>query len=442
MCTRRASWPPWSTTRRSSTTPSSSAGRGDFDSWDLCDQVCQNLFRRTPHAYAKAVEWTAREELFVKRAGFALIAGLAVADKRADDDRFAALLEPLAAGADDDRDLVRKGASWALRSIGKRSAALNELAIATAQELGGRPGRGARWVGTDALRELRSPPVQARLAARDRALGDSGHPRLEREPGHWQTPAMRGLMQDSPLTIDSIFRHVEQHYGDGTIVTNNPGGRHPDDLRGVGRRTRRLGGVLDTLGISADGRVGTFAWNSARHLELYFAAPSTGRVLHTLNVRLFPEQLTYIANHAEDEVIFVDRTVLPLLWKLIDTMTTVRHVVVMDDGGDNEIPDDPRILDYETLLADAEPVDFDVDGRELWPPRCATRAAPPATRRASSTRTARRSCTRWASCSRTPSGSASSDVAMPVVPMFHANAWGIAQAAPAAGASLVMPGRR
>ena len=69
--------------------------------------------------------------------------------------------------------------------------------------------------------------------------------------------------------------------------------------------------MLDTLGISADGRVGTFAWNSQRHLELYFAAPSTGRVLHTLNVRLFPEQLTYIANHAEDEVIFVDRTVLP-----------------------------------------------------------------------------------------------------------------------------------
>ena len=88
-------------------------------------------------------------------------------------------------------------------------------------------------------------------------------------------------------------------------------------------------------------------------------------MLHTLNIRLFPEQLTYIANHAEDEVIFVDRTVLPLLWKLIDTMTTVKHVVVMDDGGDNEIPDDPRILDYETLLADAEPVDFHVDGREL-----------------------------------------------------------------------------
>ena len=118
-------------------------------------------------------------------------------------------------------------------------------------------------------------------------------------------------------------------------------------------------------------------------------------MLHTLNIRLFPEQLTYIANHAEDEVIFVDRTVLPLLWPLIDTMKTVQHVVVMDDGGDNEIPDDPRILDYETLLADAEPVDFHVTD-ENSAASCATRAAPPATRRASSTRTARRSCTRWA----------------------------------------------
>ena len=146
----------------------------DLDSWDLCDQVCQNLFRRTSRAYEKAVEWTTRDELFVKRAGFALMAGLVVADKRADDARFAALLEPLAAGADDDRDLVRKGASWALRSIGKRSAALNELAIRTALELAGRTGRGARWVGADALRELRSPTVQARLGARDTGPTEAG----------------------------------------------------------------------------------------------------------------------------------------------------------------------------------------------------------------------------------------------------------------------------
>ena len=89
-------------------------------------------------------------------------------------------------------------------------------------------------------------------------------------------------------------------------------------------RTRRLGGVLDALGISSDGRVATFAWNTARHLELYFAAPCTGRVLHTLNIRLFPEQLTYIVNHADDEVIFVDRSLLGLLAPLLPTFERLR----------------------------------------------------------------------------------------------------------------------
>jgi 3-methyladenine DNA glycosylase AlkD len=136
-----------------------------FDSWDLCDQVCQNLFRRSAPAWAKAVEWAARPEPFVKRAGFTLMAGLAVLEKRTDDERFDGLLGPLADGADDDRPVVRKAASWALRAIGKRSPALNRRAIATADELRARGGA-ARWVGTDALRELRSPAVQARLAPR------------------------------------------------------------------------------------------------------------------------------------------------------------------------------------------------------------------------------------------------------------------------------------
>src|SRR5207237_2313980 len=122
-------------------------------------------------------------------------------------------------------------------------------------------------------------------------------------------------------------------------------------------RTRRLGGALDRLGISPDGRVGTFAWNTARHLELYFAAPCTGRVLHTLNIRLFVDQLTYIVNHAEDEVIFVDRSLIGQLWPLVDEFATVRHYVVMDDGA-GDVPDDPRIIDYDELIADADPVDF------------------------------------------------------------------------------------
>src|SRR3954471_11456804 len=169
---------------------------------------------------------------------------------------------------------------------------------------------------------------------------------------------MQGQMQSYPLTLVHPFERAERLFADKPIVSATPAGRERTTYGAWAERTRRLGGVLDELGVSADGRVGTFAWNSARHLELYFAAPCTGRVLHTLNVRLFPEQLTYIANHAEDEVVFVDRTVLHLLWPLIDTMKTVHHVIVMDDGGDNEVPDDPRVLDYEALLAEAQPVDF------------------------------------------------------------------------------------
>jgi 3-methyladenine DNA glycosylase AlkD len=140
----------------------------EFDSWDLCDQVCQNLFRHARPAWPKAVEWTRRSELFVKRAGFTLMAGLAVADRKTADDRFAALLEPLADGADDERPMVRKAASWALRAIGKRSPQLNAAAVETADRLNGSDAPGARWVGADALRELESEAVQRRLGSHRR----------------------------------------------------------------------------------------------------------------------------------------------------------------------------------------------------------------------------------------------------------------------------------
>ena len=158
---------------------------------------------------------------------------------------------------------------------------------------------------------------------------------------------MQGLMSSYPLTLTHVFDRAERIFPEKKVATVQAGGIDRITYGEWAARTRRLAGVLDALEISADGRVGTFAWNTGRHLELYFAAPCSGRVLPTLNIRLFPDDITYIANHAEDEVIFADRSLLKILWPLVDDLETVKHVVVMDDGVDDEIPDDPRILDYE-----------------------------------------------------------------------------------------------
>ena len=138
----------------------------DFDSWDVCDQVCSNLFDRTRFAFPKAAEWSVREDEFVKRAGFALMACTAVHRKDVSDDRFEAFLPIIRAQAADDRNYVKKAVSWALRQIGKRSQELNERAIVTARQIQRVDARAARWIAGDALRELEGPAVQERLAAR------------------------------------------------------------------------------------------------------------------------------------------------------------------------------------------------------------------------------------------------------------------------------------
>jgi 3-methyladenine DNA glycosylase AlkD len=137
----------------------------DFDSWDLCDQV-GDLFARTPYAYTKAFAWSERPEEFVKRAGFELMAELAVHDKKAPDEKLAQFLPVIAREAHDERNYVKKAVNWALRNIGKRNLPLNRLAIQTAQELARSPSKAARWVAADALRELQSEKVQARLAGK------------------------------------------------------------------------------------------------------------------------------------------------------------------------------------------------------------------------------------------------------------------------------------
>jgi 3-methyladenine DNA glycosylase AlkD len=135
----------------------------DFDSWDDCDQVCMNLFSKTRFAYAKAAEWSAREEEFVKRAGFALMACLAWGDKKADDKRLGEFLPIIKKASTDERNFVRKAVNWALRQIGKRNPVLNKRAIATAKLIQKTDSKSARWVASDALRELEGAAVQRRL---------------------------------------------------------------------------------------------------------------------------------------------------------------------------------------------------------------------------------------------------------------------------------------
>ena len=126
----------------------------DFDSWDVCDQSCQNVFRYTPFAFEKAAEWALAEGEFVRRAGFALIAGLAVKAKSAPDARFEAFLPLIAGAAGDDRNMVKKSVNWALRQIGKRNPALRERAVETAEGIRQQGSKCARWIASDALREL------------------------------------------------------------------------------------------------------------------------------------------------------------------------------------------------------------------------------------------------------------------------------------------------
>ncbi|MDH7508691.1 MAG: DNA alkylation repair protein [Methanomassiliicoccales archaeon] len=140
----------------------------DFDSWDVCDQCCMNLFSRTSVAWEKAVDWTDRESEFEKRAGFVLIACLAWYNKKTPDNDFMVFLPLIRRGASDNRNYVKKAVSWALRNIGKRSLYLNSKAIETAKEIQSMDSRSARWIASDAIRELTSEGVKKRLRAKEK----------------------------------------------------------------------------------------------------------------------------------------------------------------------------------------------------------------------------------------------------------------------------------
>ena len=135
----------------------------DFDYWEVCDQVCQNLFTKTKFAYQKAVEWSRKDEEFVKRAGFALMAWLAFKDKKADDEKFEKFLPVIKKGCTDNRNFVKKSVNWALRQIGKRNLNLNRKAIEAAKEIQKIDLKSAKWIASDAIRELTSEAIQKRL---------------------------------------------------------------------------------------------------------------------------------------------------------------------------------------------------------------------------------------------------------------------------------------
>ncbi len=255
------------------------------------------------------------------------------------------------------------------------------------------------------------------------------------------TQMLQGLMQDDfQLTLNHILRRMRTcNAGAELVSVTQDGGvqraSHPE----VAQRIDRLARALSGLGVQQGDRVGTFAWNNQRHFELYMAVPCTGAVLHTLNVRLFEEQLTYIVNHAGDSVIFVDGSLVPTLAKLAPSFTSVEHYVVMGDADTEALP---GALRYEELLAEAGAGAFDypeLDERQAAA-LCYTSGT---TGNPKGVLYSHRSISMHSSATlmRDGTGLSRTDRVLAVVPMFHANAWGLPYGAALAGADLILPDR-
>jgi fatty-acyl-CoA synthase len=254
---------------------------------------------------------------------------------------------------------------------------------------------------------------------------------------------MLSTMQDFPLTITSIMRYGTTAFGSSEVATATDDGMRRQSYADLGRRAARLANTLRGLGIDGDQRVATFMWNNTEHLEAYLAVPSMGAVLHTLNIRLFPDQLVYIANHAEDDIILADGSLIPLLARVLRDMKTVRHVIVVGPGDTAPLADAGKELhSYEELLA-AAPDTFD------WPEDIDERQAAAMCYTSGTTGNPKgvvyshrtMYLHSMAVCTGNGMGMNQADTVLPVVPMFHANAWGLPYAAVMAGASLVMPDR-
>jgi acyl-CoA synthetase (AMP-forming)/AMP-acid ligase II len=253
---------------------------------------------------------------------------------------------------------------------------------------------------------------------------------------------MFGQMMQQPLLISSLIVHAERHHGDREIVSRRvEGDIHRTTYKEVASRSRRMAKALAALGVKPGDRVATLAWNGYRHMELYFGVSGSGAVLHTVNPRLHPDQITYIADHAEDQVLFFDMTFLPLIQAIAGRTKTIRHFVAMTARAN--LPADPKVpglLCYEDLI-DAQ------DDRYEWPSfdentasslcyTSGTTGNPKGvlySHRSTMLHTMSAALPDCLNCS-------AADVVLPVVPMFHVNAWGIVYVGPMTGAKLVFPG--
>jgi fatty-acyl-CoA synthase len=252
---------------------------------------------------------------------------------------------------------------------------------------------------------------------------------------------LQGLMMDYPLTIDRILVHANRMFPHKKIKTRLPTGEvHEYTYADFYRRVMRLGNVLAGLGVAPGDRVGTFAWNNYQHMELYFAIPGAGAVCHTLNIRLFPEQLAYVINHAEDKVIFVDGTLLPLLQRITDQLGGVQHFVLFNTppGVETRLPGQVHL--YEELMSSAgDEFVWKVEDERQAMGLCYTSGT---TGNPKGALYSHRSMVlhTFASALANSLALTEADTVLPVVPQFHAMAWGLPYTAAFVGANLIMPG--
>jgi fatty-acyl-CoA synthase len=259
---------------------------------------------------------------------------------------------------------------------------------------------------------------------------------------------VRSTMMDVPLTVTAIMRHGTTSYADAEVVTLTAAGSRRQTYGATGTRVAQLANALRSLGVDGDQRVATLMWNNSEHLEAYLAIPSMGAVLHTLNLRLDPQVIGYIADHAGDDVVIVDPTLVPLLARVLPHAPAIRHVIVTAAEGETEFVPPAELValgrsvhSYDALLAD-EPHVFDwpdVDERSAAA-MCYTSGT---TGLPKGVVYSHRSMHlhSMAACMNSVFGLSDVDRVLPVVPMFHANAWGLPYAAMLAGSSLIMPDR-